>query len=378
MRFLLAPDKYKGSLTAIQVVQAMAEGIALVDPRFESRLLPLADGGDGTEEILRHHLQGREVIVQVHDPLMRPIQAGYTLSADGSTAIIEMARASGLALLADHERNCLHTSTYGTGELMAHALQQGARRLILGIGGSATSEGGIGMAAALGFRLLDETGQVVTPVGENLERIHRIEWPEAPLCRGVRIEVACDVTNPLLGADGAAAIYGPQKGADPKAVAQLEAGLSHLDRRWEAQLGRSYASIPGAGAAGGLGGGLMAFLGAELRSGIELVMREARFDAQLAQADLVLTGEGRLDGQTLAGKVIQGVCQAAHRYQKPVIAICGALAISPEQQRELGLVHASSVTPAPMPLQEALPRAYEYVVRETFSVVNLVKQLQPK
>ncbi len=376
MHILLAPDKYKGSLDALAIAEAMAQGVALVSPTIGVTLLPLADGGDGTEAILRHHLQGQRITCQVHDPLMRPIEAGYTLSGDGRTAIIEMAQASGLALLSEKERDCLHTSSYGTGELMAHAIAKGAEHILLGIGGSATCDGGLGMAAALGIDLLDRKGQPLAPVGRNLAHLHQLRWPSQPSWQGVRIKVACDVTNPLLGPEGAAPVYGPQKGATPEAVAQLDAGLARLDQLWQQQRGQSFAPIPGAGAAGGLGAGLMAFVDAELVSGIELVMREANFERHLAQADLILTGEGRLDGQTLAGKVIQGVCQLAQAHHCPVIALCGAVDLSPAQQRELGLTHAAAIPPGPVSLAQALDQAHAYVVRETFSVVNLVAHLQ--
>lgn len=377
MHLLLAPDKYKGSLDALGVVAAMRTGIELTGAAHRITALPLADGGDGFEVILRHHLGGDEVTCQVHDPLMRPIEAGYTLSADGQTAVIELARASGLALLTEAERDPQQTTTFGTGELIADALQRGVRRLLIGIGGSATHDGGMGLAAALGVTLLDANGEVVPPVGRNLARVARYRLPDPLPWQGVSVEVACDVTNPLLGPEGAAAVYAPQKGADAAAVQALEAGLRQLDMVWQQQVGRSLVEVPGAGAAGGVGAGLMAWLDAQLGSGIELVMREAGFEAALAGADLVLTGEGRLDGQTLAGKVIQGVCERAAQWGVPVAALCGAIDLTPAQQRDLGLTHAQAITPGPMPLDQALAGAHHHLVQATFSLVNLVTRLKP-
>jgi glycerate kinase len=307
---------------------------------------------------------------------MRPIQASYTRSHDGQTAVIEMAQASGLALLTPAERNCLDTTSYGTGELMADALRLGARRLVIGIGGSATCDGGLGMAAALGIRLFDAQGKRLDPIGRNMSQLARFELPETPTWAGVTIEVACDVSNPLTGPQGAAPVYAPQKGATPAAVAQLAAGLAHLDTCWQAQWGHSFDEVPGAGAAGGLGAGLMAFVGGQLRPGIELVMREAGIDQALAQTDLVLTGEGRLDGQTLAGKVIQGICARAAHHRVPVAALCGAIDLSPQQQRQVGLAYAASISPGPMPLEQALGEASSHLVQATFSLVNLVTRYQ--
>lgn len=370
MKLLLCPDKYKGSLDSEQLGAALAEGARLALPEAAVVSLPLADGGDGTEAVLRRQLGGTEQSVRVADPLGRPVQAGYTLLGEGHTAVIEMARASGLALLAPSARDALRADTYGTGELMRHALAQGARRLLLCIGGSATTDGGAGMARALGYRLLDAEGEDLPPGGAALARLERIAAPQPDPLAGIEVEVACDVDNPLLGPRGAARVYAPQKGASEAEVAQLERGLERLAQVW-AEMGHAVAERPGAGAAGGLGAGLIAFARARLRSGIELVMHELDFEAQVRQADLILTGEGRLDGQTFSGKVIHGVCQVARRHGVPVAALCGAIDLSPDQQQEMGLSLALSVLPAPCSLEQAMHQARPWVVQSAFSVVKL-------
>jgi glycerate kinase len=374
MNYLIAPDKFKGSLSALAVAEAMAAGVKMADPEASIQLLPLADGGDGTAEILRLHSQGTWVTVEVMDPLHRPIEASYALSGDGTTAFIEMAQASGLALLEEAERNALHTSTFGTGELILHAWEAGVRDMVLGIGGSATSEVGMGMAQALGYRFLDADGQALVPRGENLQRIQRIDASNLKLDpTQLRLRVACDVSNPLYGPSGAAVIYGPQKGATPEAVAQLDAGAKQMAHCIHQDLGLDLAAVAGGGAAGGLGAGAIAFLGGELMSGIDLVMEVLKIEERLANVDLILTGEGLLDAQTLTGKVIAGLCQRAGKHGIPVAALCGSVAAPAEDWQQLGLTFAASILSRPIPLAEAMqPEIAQKGLRElAFSVVRL-------
>lgn len=359
MRILIAADSFKDALAAPRVCRAIATGIRRAHPDAQITEFPLADGGEGTFEVLTHHLGLKTIEVETQDPLFRPLRASYGLSADGQTAVVEMASASGLQLLRPEERDPLRTTTIGTGLLLADALRRGATRVVLAIGGSATNDGGVGMAVALGWRFLDVEGQEIHPTGGQLHRIARIVAPDR-LNVFQQVEVICDVTNPLLGTAGAAQVYGPQKGADVAAVAALDAGLQHLAQLVEQQLSRpGLAHTPGAGAAGGLGFGAMAFLGATLRRGIDLVLDLTHFDTALAQADLVITGEGQLDGQTLHGKLIHGICQRAAPFGVPVVALCGRLAATPEQVQAIGLQQAISINEVELPLPEMLARTEE-------------------
>lgn len=355
MKILIASDAFKDALSAQAVCEAIARGLKAGAPQLEPMVFPLGDGGEGTAELLTLHAQGQMQQLEVQDPLFRPVLASYGLSGDGRTAFVEMAAASGLQRLSDAERNPLKTTTYGTGQLLLDAIQQGAQRLVLCIGGSATNDAGMGMAAALGYRFLDEQGQALPPVGESLARVARIDDSgRAAALAGIEAVALCDVDNPLYGPKGAARVFAPQKGADAEAVAQLDAGLQHFAGRLSAWLGRDIAQQPGSGAAGGLGAGSIAFLGARLQPGIDTVMALTGFDEQLSGAQLVITGEGRLDEQTLHGKLIQGITRRAQQHGVPVIALCGALQASPEQVREIGLKAAFAIQNRPVGLPQAL------------------------
>lgn len=371
MRILLAPDKFRGSLTARQVADAMAEGVGLAMPNAGIVTLPLADGGEGTAAVLTEATHGIWHSVCVSDPLGRPVDAGFGVSGDGQTAFVEMAQASGLALLTVAERDPDKTSTFGTGELLRYAMATGAEQVILGIGGSATNDGGIGMAAALGWQFLGEAGALIPPLARNLIYIRRLVPPPAPLFPDVTVRVACDVSNPLVGPAGATAVYGPQKGATPAQVISLDAGLQNLAHCVQKQFGIDIASVPGAGAAGGLGAGALFFLKATLQPGVDLVLDAVGFDTHLANADLVLTGEGKLDRQTLDGKLLKGVADRAGRASVPVVALCGTLDLTPSEIDALGLRAAFSVLTKPQPLAKALQTAYEDVIRATFAVCRL-------
>jgi len=325
---LIAPDKFKGSLRASEVARAIGEGILSAQPNMRICYQPMADGGDGSIELLHECWGLEEYQLEVSDPLFRPITASYYGS--GEAAFIEMARASGLALLAPHERNCLKTTSLGTGQLMLHAFRQGFRQLNLFIGGSATNDAGMGIASALGYTFLDARGQPLPPTGEQLGRVHHIQASElARSLQQCKIQVVCDVNNPFYGPQGAAYVYAPQKGADQAAVALLDAGLRHLDAIfWQQGYGRVQA-LPGAGAAGGVGGGMAALFGATLKPGIDLFIELFELEEKVQQADAVITGEGRLDEQSFQGKVAGGILRLCQQHQKPLYLICGQQQLGP-------------------------------------------------
>lgn len=324
MRVLVASDKFKGSLTASEACASISAGLseALPAEDLEIRSLPIADGGDGIAETLCSALEGRWREVNVTDPLGETVLAGYTMIDGGKTAVIEMARASGLALLGSRAKDPLRASTFGTGELILDAMNEGVSEIILGIGGSATNDGGTGMALALGFRFLNEKGDDLSDLPAELTLIQEIVAPE--LHSLPRITVACDVVNPLLGPNGCTAIYGPQKGISKESFALHESRLAHLVSLLGAH-GEKSAKLPGAGAAGGLGFGAMVFLGAGLVPGFDLVAEKLNLEEAVSWADLVITGEGRIDLQSLQGKGPFGVVGMAKRHRKPTAAFCGSL-----------------------------------------------------
>lgn len=327
MRVLIAPQEFKGSLTASAAAQAIADGLARALPAAQFDRLPVADGGPGTVEALVTATGGRVVETPTVDPLGRPISASWGILGDGITAVVEMAAASGLLRLGRSELDPLRASTFGTGLLIRAALEARCARIIVGVGGSATNDGGAGCAAALGVRFLDADGKPLPPGGAALAALRHIDLSRAdPRLQQAQILVASDVTNPLVGPEGASAVYGPQKGANAEAVATLDAALRRLADVVQQDLGLDLATAPGAGAAGGLGYGLMAFCRAQIRPGFDLVAQYAGFDERLAAADLVITGEGRLDPQTAYGKAPAGVARRARATGKPVIAIVGTFA----------------------------------------------------
>lgn len=356
-RVVVAPNALKGSLTAPQAAEALAAGWREVFPAAEYRLVPVSDGGDGFVDSLVAATGGSLRPAEVADPLGRPIRSVFGLLGDGRTAVIEMARASGLVLLADGERNPERASTFGTGQLIRAALDEGCTQILVGIGGSATNDGGTGMARALGARFFDAEGHELNGTGGELARIARIDLSGLdPRLARTAVRVACDVDNPLTGSEGAAAVYGPQKGADPAMVARLDAGLANLAAVIRRDVGRDVERLPGAGAAGGLGGGLVAFLGAELVPGIQLVLEATRLAETVEGASVVLTAEGRIDGQTLRGKAPLGVAEAARRHGVPVIAFAGSMAdealLVPDHFDAL-----VSIVPGPQTLEEAMAAA---------------------
>ena len=371
MKIVLAPDKFKGSLRGPEFCVLVQKIILRYLPAAEIVALPLADGGDGTAEVLEAKLGAKRLSLEVLDPLSRPIQTDYLWDPVRKLAFIEMAKASGYALLGEKERNPLYTTTYGTGQMIKSAIDQGAERIILGLGGSATNDAGIGLAAALGYRFYDEKGKLLEPTGESLLQIRTIGPPEERLCENRQIELACDVANPFYGPEGAAHVYGPQKGADAHQVELLDQGLRNIARILKKHFALDLQQIPGSGAAGGLGGGAIAFLGAEQRSGIELVKDLLDFDSQIEGADWIITGEGALDEQSLYGKTIKGICDSAKPRNIPVAVFCGHLDLSEEKRKETGILYATSINQPGQPLKEAiantrtnLEEAVEHFVKE--------------
>ena len=375
MKIVIAPDSYKESLSALEVAQAVEAGFRQVFPDADYVLVPVADGGEGTVDAMVAATGGRKETVTVSGPLGEPVEAFYGLTGDGDTAVIEMAAASGLALVPPDRRNPLLTNSRGTGELIRAALDAGARRFILGIGGSAINDGGAGMVQALGVRLLDLEGRELDGSGGDLARLERIDVSALdPRLAECRIEVACDVDNPLTGARGASAVFGPQKGATPEMVQALDANLARLARIVGRDLGVAVDTVPGAGAAGGMGAAMLAFFGATLKPGIEIVTAAVDLDTHVRDADLVITGEGRIDFQTVHGKTPIGVARVAKRHGKPVIGIAGSLGA------EVGVVHAHgidavfSVLGKPCTLDEALRDAaanVELTARNVAAVLRI-------
>ena len=352
MRVVVAPDKFEGSLSAGQAAAAIEAGLRRARPDAEVVRLPLGDGGAGTLEALVASGFGR-VPVTATGPTGEPVAAAIAVDGPetGTTggppdprAFVEMAEASGLKRLPGGRRAPLEATTYGTGELLAAALDHGAREIVLGIGGSATTDGGAGMAAALGARLLDQAGAGLPPGGAALLRLARIDVSGLdPRLREARVTVASDVDNPLTGPEGAAHVYGPQKGAGPDDVLLLDSALRRYARVLADDLGRDVAAIPGAGAAGGLGAGAIAFLGAELRTGIELVLELVGFEEAVDGADLVITGEGKLDAQSLRGKAPVGVARAAAAHGVPVVAVAGVVEVADRELRAAGFEEAHAL-----------------------------------
>lgn len=370
---VLAPDSFKGSLSAQEVALALQEGIRRVWPDIETVMLPVSDGGEGFLENMKVASQGEMVELEASDPLGRRIKTGYLLMHEGQTALIEMARVSGLTLIDEQERNPLYTSTYGTGELIRDALDRGVRELVIGIGGSATNDGGLGMAMALGVRFFDSAGKELGLGGKELNRLAKVDM--SGLHTGInesKITVACDVDNPLYGPNGAAYVYGPQKGATKEIVRELDQGLMILADVIKRDLARDVADLPGAGAAGGLGAGLMAFLNAELKSGISVVLEALRAEEVFSRASLIVTGEGRIDGQTLHGKVPIGVARAAKKYGKPVIAVAGGLGDNLEPLYMEGIDGLMSIVSEPMSLDEAMQKARVLVADAAERVARLL------
>lgn len=361
-RVLVAPQAFKGSVDAVRVAAAIARGLRRVWPDARCDELPLADGGEGTVRALVAATGGTLRSTRVHDPLGREIDAEWGMLGDRRTAVVEMAAASGLPLLRDDERDPRVASTRGTGELLVEAATSGAGRVVVGIGGSATNDGGTGMARVIGFRFIDREGRDLPEGGAALARLHRIEGQLDPRLLRVSVEVASDVRNPLVGPEGASAVFGPQKGATPAVVAELDAALTRYADVLERFVGRDVRGVPGAGAAGGLGAGLLAFADAKLRSGAELVMTATRFADRARSADLIVTGEGRVDAQSGYGKVTGSVIAKARELRRPVALVAGGVAPGYEELFGEGLTALEVASDGPTSIADAMRRGEDLIV----------------
>ncbi|WP_017891866.1 glycerate kinase [Serratia sp. S4] len=357
-KVVIAPDSFKESLSAMAVAEAIERGFRQIYPQVQYVKLPMADGGEGTVDSMVAATGGEIVRVEVTGPLGQPVSAFYGLLGEGETAVIEMAAASGLHLAPKGQRDPRITTSYGTGELILAALERGVKTIILGIGGSATNDGGAGMMQALGARLLDDQQQPLPPGGAALARLAQIDLSAVdPRLQLVSVTAACDVDNPLCGPHGASAVFGPQKGATPEMVTQLDAALSHFGSLLQQATGREVLNAPGAGAAGGMGAALLGMLNARLRPGIEIVIETLRLEEALRDADLVITGEGRLDSQSIHGKTPIGVARVAKRHGLPVIGIAGSLSKDYQVVHQHGIDAAFSVLDRVVTLEEALTDA---------------------
>jgi glycerate kinase len=376
MRILIAPDKFKGSLSSGEAAEAICRGLAEGWPEAEGLLCPLADGGEGTMEVLVKATGGETVPCEATGPLGELRRSCLGLLGDGKTAVVEMAAVSGLELIPPRRRDPLVTSTKGTGDLIRHALDRGIRRIIVGIGGSGTNDGGTGMASALGARFLDERGEELPPGGGNLRRLASVDVSGLdPRISETEIIVASDVGNPLLGERGASRVYAPQKGADEGGVELLESGLARLAEVVSRSIAPGMEDTPGAGAAGGLGFGLQAFLGAEIRPGIEVVMEAVGFEEKLAACGLVITGEGRLDSQTAYGKTVSGVARRARRRGIPVLALGGEVTTEAASLREMGVSALLSIAPGPISQEESMREAATLLERTAREIGSLLRRL---
>jgi glycerate kinase len=374
MKIVVVPNSFKGSLTAVEVSEAIEQGIREIFPEAEVIKIPMADGGDGTVECLVNATGGEILKEKVIGPLGDEVLAFYGILGDRKTAIIEMAAASGLTLVPENKRNPLITTTYGTGQLIKAVLNQGCRKMIIGIGGSATNDGGAGMAQALGVKLLDQEGKEVGFGGGELKKIVKIDIS----CMNNRLSdtkvlVASDVNNPLCGPQGASKIYGPQKGATPEVIKELDKSLAFFAELIKRDLNKDIKDIPGAGAAGGLGAGLMAFLNAELRSGIEIIIEIVKIEQIIRESDLLITGEGRIDAQSVFGKVPFGLGKMAKKYNVPVIAIVGEIGEGFSQIYEYGINSIMSIISKAISIDEAMQMSKSLLKDATERMMRIIK-----
>lgn len=361
MNVLIVPDKFKGSLSAQQVCDSIEEGLLSVDRSLQVTKLPMADGGEGSSELLTRYAGGSAIFLPVRDPLLRTITASYGVSSDGKKAFMEMAQASGLQLLARNERNPMLTTTAGTGDMIRHAIENGVEEIMLGIGGSATNDAGMGMMQALGIRFLDRRGNELSGVGSNLAFVANIDNTNIhPKLAKTRFVIFCDVDNPLHGPKGAAYIFSPQKGANAEDVPALDAGLKKFQGVLEQHTGVPV-DFAGAGAGGGLPSSLKAFTDLIIRGGMEFIIEFTHLNEHISTCDVVVTGEGKIDAQTLSGKVVKGVADLAAKYRKPVLAVAGISELSMEQLRSMHVTALVTLVDGQTPEAEAMSNAYSLI-----------------
>jgi glycerate kinase len=376
MRLLIAPDSFKDALSAEGIAKAFSKGVNQTAPEWECILLPLADGGEGTAAIMTNALGGKLISFNTVDPLLRPITATAGWIARSKTGIVELAAASGLALLQPSERNPLYTSTYGTGLIIAQLLDMGMQELYLTLGGSATNDMGIGMAAALGFQFISDNHIVGQPRGADLLTIHSINASDIhPGLKDLKVTVLCDVNNPLYGANGAAHMYGRQKGADEATIHLLDSGLRGMAKLVLEKINKDVAHIPGSGAAGGCGAGALAFLNGKLTPGIDAILQLSGFEEKLQLSDLVVTGEGSIDLQTFTGKVVKGVTNICRRHRKPVIGICGVLQLDFREVQDLGLAAAFQISNGVSSLDKAIAETADNVERIAANLTGMMQAI---
>lgn len=370
MKILIAVDSYKGSLTSLEAGQAIQAGIQNVSATHETEVIPIADGGEGILSVMLHTLEGKVQTIPVHNPCMEVIEAEYGISTDGETAFIEMANASGLPLIPKSRRNPMETTTYGTGELIRDALEKGCRKFIIGFGGSATNDAGTGMLQALGYRFLDKESNPLGQGGKILGNIVHICTQNVHKgLKNAHFIVACDVNNPFYGSNGAAYIFARQKGADESMIEELDRGMRSFANVIQQTTGKDISHVPGSGAAGGMGGGVLAFLNAELKSGAELILDLCQFEEKATNADLILTGEGRIDRQSLMGKIPGKILEIGKRKGIPVIAIAGCVE-DKKRLLEAGFLGVYETKPDFMPLEEAMkPDIAKRNIQQTVSYI---------
>ena len=371
-QIIIASDSFKGSATSKEVGSYIAKGIHSLYPEYQTHIFSIADGGEGTVEAVMAALPGETVTLPVRGPLNGTVQAVYGLIEQGQTAIIEMAQASGLTLVPEDKQDIMKATTFGTGQLILDAINRGVRKIYIGIGGSATNDGGMGMAQALGVEFLDAKGQALSGNAQNLKAIAQIDLTKMKVNpKTIEIIILSDVNNPLCGENGAAKVFGPQKGAKANQIKMLDEGLQHYAEKLKEVYNRDFASIPGAGAAGGLGAGLMAFLNAALKSGIDEILQLIEIEPAIQTADLVITGEGRIDGQSLSGKAPIGIARIAKRYRVPTIAIVGSQSLDIEAVYQAGIAGVFDIINQPLTLEQAIqqtPKLVEATAKNAISI----------
>lgn len=372
-KYVVAPDSFKESMTAKEVCDAMEKGIKKADSAAEVIKVPMADGGEGTVDSLVDATHGQRVIVEVTGPLGKKISAYYGILGNGTTAVIEMAKASGLEIVEKKKRNPMITTTFGTGELIRDALDHNVKEIIIGLGGSSTNDGGSGMAQALGAKLLDQNNHQIPFGGRNLDKLYKIDVSNLDSrLQDVKIILASDVTNPLIGKEGASRVFGPQKGATPEMVEKLENNLQHYSKIIKRDLNKDIALTSGAGAAGGLGAGLMAFTTCEMRRGVDLAIEVTKLEEKIRDADYVFTGEGGTDFQTKFGKTPYGVAKLGKKYHKPVISLAGYLGKGIDSLYSEGFTAIFGIIPGACDLSTALKNGPSNVARTTENIVRLL------
>lgn len=370
-KIVLAPDSFKGTMSSIKICDIMEAEIKKFYPDAEVIKIPVADGGEGTVDAFLEAVGGEKIHVMVKGPYFETMDSFYGILADGKTAVFEMAAAAGLPLV-ENRKNPFLTTTYGVGELIRHAVESGCRNLIIGLGGSCTNDGGAGMAAALGVKFICKDGEEFIPTGGTLSRVDRIDTSEIMDLSGVTITVMCDVNNPLCGENGASKVFGPQKGADAAMTELLDRNLRHFAEIIKVHLNKDITDMPGAGAAGGMGAGTAAFLDAELKRGIDVVLDTAGFDSLLEGTDLVFTGEGKIDSQSLSGKVICGVASRAKKHNVPVIAVVGDIGDDTEEIYSLGITAVMSINRVAVPFEIARHRSEKDLALTMNTIMRLL------